>query len=60
MGVNAEVVGETGVVSEDWEAAIERAQGLDGAAARRRVEERFSVRAVFPRWWDAIQSTLAL
>jgi hypothetical protein len=60
VGVNTEVVGETGVVGEDWESGIERAQGLDGAAARRRVEERYSLRAVFPRWWDAIQSALAL
>jgi len=34
--------------------------GLDGAAARRRIEERYSVRAVFPRWWDAIQAALAI
>jgi len=60
VGVNAEIVGDTGVVGEDWEAGIERAQGLDGSAARRRIEERYSVRAVFPRWWDAIQSALAL
>jgi hypothetical protein len=60
VGVNAEIVGETGVVGEDWEAGIERAQGLDGGAARRRIEERYSVRALFPRWWDAIQSALAL
>jgi hypothetical protein len=60
VGVNAEIVGETGVVSEDWEAGIERAMALDGAAARERVEARYSVRAVFPRWWDAIQQALAL
>jgi hypothetical protein len=60
VGVNAEIVGDTGVVGEDWEAGIERALGLDGAAARRRIEERYSVRAVFPRWWDAIQAALTL
>lgn len=60
VGVNAEIVGETGVVGEDWEAALDRAFTLDGAAARARVEERYSVRAVFPRWWDAIQAALAV
>ena len=60
VGVNPEIVGDTGVVGEDWEAGIERAMGLDGAAARARAEERYSVRAVFPRWWDAIQQALAV
>jgi hypothetical protein len=60
VGVNAEVVGETGVVGEDWEAGIGRAMGMDGAAARARVEERYSVRAVFPRWWDAIRQAVEL
>jgi hypothetical protein len=60
VGVNAEIVSGTGVVGDDWESGIERALTLDGAAARARVEERYSIRAVFPRWWDAIQQTLAL
>ncbi len=59
VGVNAEIVGETGVLTEDWEAGIERALRMDGAAARARVEERYSVRALFPRWWGAILATLS-
>ena len=59
VGVNAEIVGDTGMVGEDWEAAIARTLAMDGAAARARVEERYSVRALFPRWWDAIQEALA-
>jgi hypothetical protein len=58
VGVNAEIVGDAGVVTEDWERGIERALGMDGAAARARVEERYSVRAVFPRWWEAVQHAL--
>ena len=60
VGVNPEVIGETGVVTEDWESGIERAFALDGAPARRRIEERYSVRAVFPRMWAAIQSALGV
>jgi hypothetical protein len=60
VGVNAEIVGGTGAVTEDWEAGLERAFALDGAAARARIEERYSVRSVFPRWWDAIQAALAV
>ena len=60
VGVNAEIVGDTGAVTEDWEAGLERAFAQDGAAARARVEERYSVRALFPRWWDAIQAALAV
>lgn len=60
VGVNAEIIGETGVVGEDWEPALEKALALDGAAARKRIEERYSVQAVFPRWWDAIQAALAV
>ena len=59
VGVNAEIVGDTGVVTEDWEAGIAKALAMDGAAARARVEERYSVRALFPRWWEAIQAALA-
>jgi len=59
VGVNGEIVGETGVVTGDWEAGIERALRMDGGAARARVEERYSVRALFPRWWEAIQAALA-
>jgi glycosyltransferase involved in cell wall biosynthesis len=58
VGVNGAIVGETGVVTEDWEAGIERALTLDGSAARTRVEEFYSVRALFPRWWEALQSAL--
>ena len=60
VGVNAEIVGDTGVIGEDWEIGIERALSMDGAKARARVEDRYSVQAVFPRWWDAIQAALAL
>jgi len=60
VGVNAEIVGETGVVGEDWEAGIAKALEMDGAAARSRIEERYSVNAVFPRWWDVIRSAIAL
>lgn len=60
VGVNAEIVGETGVVGEDWEGGIAKALGMDGAAARARIQERYSVDAVFPRWWDVIRSALAL
>jgi len=60
VGVNAEIVGDTGVVGEDWEGGIERALALDGAAARARVRERYSVEALFPRWWEAIQAAIAL
>jgi len=60
VGVNAEIVGDTGIASEDWEGGIARALALDGAAARARVEERYSVRALFPRWWAAIQLALGV
>ncbi|MBI3856265.1 MAG: glycosyltransferase [Planctomycetes bacterium] len=60
VGVNAEILGDTGAVTEDWEAGLERAFARDGAAARARVEERYSVHAVFPRWWDALQAALAV
>ncbi|HLY10314.1 MAG TPA: glycosyltransferase [Planctomycetota bacterium] len=60
VGVNLEILGTTGVVGEDWEAGIEQALSMDGAAARARVQERYSLQAVFPRWWDAIQAALAL
>jgi hypothetical protein len=61
VGVNAEVVGDTGVPATDnWEAAIDRAFTMDGAAARARADERYSVRAQFPRWWAAIQDALAV
>lgn len=60
VGVNAEIVGDTGVLGEDWEDGIEKAIAMDGAAARARILERYSVQAVFPRWWDAIRSALAL
>ena len=60
VGVNAEILGDTGVVGDDWEAGIEKALASDGAPARARVLERYSVQAVFPRWWDAIQAALAL
>jgi len=60
VGVNADIIGNTGVIGEDWEAGIEKALSMDGAAARARIQERYSVQAVFPRWWDAIQAALAL
>jgi hypothetical protein len=56
VGVNAEIVGDTGIVTEDWEDGIERALGLDGAAARARAVDRYSLRAIFPRWLEAIRS----
>jgi glycosyltransferase involved in cell wall biosynthesis len=59
VGVNPEVAGDTGVpATDDWEGAIERALGMDGAPARARVQASWSVRAVFPRWWEAIQKAL--
>jgi len=60
VGVNADIVGDTGVVGEDWEQGIAKAMSMDGVPARVRVEERYSLDAVFPRWWDAIQAALAL
>ncbi len=61
VGVNPEVVGETGVaVGDDWASAIDRAMGMDGAAARARAEAHYSVKALFPRWWEAIQAAIAL
>lgn len=60
VGVNADIIGDTGVVGENWEAAIEKALSMDGAPARARIQERYSVQALFPRWWDAIQAALAL
>jgi hypothetical protein len=60
VGVNKEIVGETGAVTEDWEAGLAAAFAQDGAAARARVEERYSVRAVFPQWWTAIQAALGV
>jgi len=59
VGVNAEIVGGTGVVTDDWEDGVERALAMDGAPARARVEERYSVAALFPKWWEAIQKALA-
>jgi len=59
VGVNAEIVGETGVVTDDWAAGIDRALSLDGAAARARVQERYSLQAVFPRWLGALRLALA-
>ena len=58
VGVNAEIVGDTGVVTGDWEEGIAKALEMDGAPARARVEERYSVRTLFPRWWEAIQAAL--
>lgn len=60
VGVNAEILGDTGALTEDWEAGIARALAQDGAKARARVEERYSVRAVFPLWWAAIQAALGV
>ena len=51
-------VHDTGVVTEDWESGIARALAMDGAPARARVEEHYSVRAVFPRWLEAIRAAL--
>jgi glycosyltransferase involved in cell wall biosynthesis len=58
VGVNPEIVGDTGVLTEDWEGGIERAAAMDGAAARARVEGRYSVRALFPRWLEALRAAL--
>jgi hypothetical protein len=58
VGVNPEIVGATGVVTDDWAAGIETALAMDGAPARKRAEEAYSVRAVFPRWWAALSSLL--
>lgn len=58
VGVNPEILGDTGVATEDWESGIERAMGMDGAAARKRAEDHYSVRAVFPRWLEAIRAAL--
>jgi hypothetical protein len=58
VGVNAEIVGDAGVVTEDWSAGIERALAMDGTAARARVEARYSVAAVFPLWWQAVMLAL--
>jgi glycosyltransferase involved in cell wall biosynthesis len=60
VGVNAEIVGEAGVLVSDgdWGGAVERALGMDGAPARARAEALYSVRAVFPRWWEAIRLAL--
>lgn len=60
VGVNADVIGDTGVVGEDWEAGIAKALSMDGAAARARIQARYSVASVFPLWWDAIRAALAL
>jgi hypothetical protein len=58
VGVNAGLVGDAGVATEDWEDGIERASAMDGAAARARAERHYSVDAVFPRWWEAVQAAL--
>jgi hypothetical protein len=59
VGVNPEVAGGTGLhATDDWEDAIDRATRMDGAAARARAVERYSVQAVFPRWWEAIRQAL--
>jgi glycosyltransferase involved in cell wall biosynthesis len=58
VGVNAEIVGDTGVLAGDWEAGIERAMGMDGAPARARAVERYSVKSVFPRWLEALRLAL--
>lgn len=60
VGVNADIIGDTGVVGEDWEAGIAKALSMDGAAARARIQERYSVQALFPLWWDAIRQALAI
>lgn len=59
VGVNPEIIGETGVMTEDWNAGIEKAFALDGAPARARVERLYSVQAVFPRWLAALQEALS-
>lgn len=58
VGVNAEIVGETGVLTDDWEEGIARALSMDGRAARARVEALYSVGAVFPRWLEALRAGL--
>lgn len=60
VGVNADIVGDTGVVTEDWEAGIATALAMDGAPARARIQARYSLDAVFPQWWDAIRQAMAL
>jgi hypothetical protein len=60
IGVNADIVGDTGVVGDDWEAGIAKALSMDGAPARARIQERYSVEAVFPKWWHAIGEAIAL
>jgi hypothetical protein len=59
VGVNPEIVGATGVVTEDWAGGVEKALAMDGAGARARAEAVYSVRAVFPRWWAAIADALS-
>lgn len=59
VGVNAEIVGTCGVATEDWEDGIARALTMDGAASRARAESVYSVAAVFPRWWEAVQQALS-
>ena len=58
VGVNPEVMGDTGVATEDWPSGIERAMGMDGAAARKRAVDHYSVRAVFPRWLEAMRAAI--
>ncbi len=58
VGVNPEILGGTGVLGEDWEEGIGRALAMDGAAARARAEERYSVRAVYPLWREALRAAL--
>jgi hypothetical protein len=58
VGVNAEIVGDTGVLAGDWEAGIAKAMGMDGGPARARVLSGWSVQAVFPRWLEAIRQAL--
>jgi hypothetical protein len=60
VGVNAEIVGDTGVIGEDWETGIEKALAMDGTPARARIQERYSIETVFPLWWDAIRAALAI
>ena len=59
VGVNAEIVGDCGVTTEHWEDGIARALTMDGAASRARAEAVYSVAAVFPRWWEALQAALS-
>lgn len=58
VGVNPGILADTGVATEDWASGIERALAMDGGPARKRAEEVYSVRAVFPLWWSAISDTL--